>query len=424
MFCVANFAQDKPANAAVSLKVVADKADAVYKTGDKVKFLVSVMEKGNPLEGKKIEYTIHRDGSAEAQKGSIISKSSPVEIETSLDTPGFILCTVSFAGPPKADAAAGAGVSPLEIKASGAVPADLKEFWQKKLEELKKIPMNAKMDKVELEGNLKEKMECFDIRADCYGGVPVSGYYVRPLNAKEKSCPAIVTYQGAGVRSSNKNIWHAQNGMISLDINAHGIENGKPKEFYDELIKGKLANYARSGSDDREKTYFLGMFLRVIRALEFIKSQPEWDGKTLIVQGGSQGGAQSLVAAALDPQITLCTVFVPAMCNQQEVLFNCRPTWPNCIIAKDGKAVKPDVVKAMSYYDPSFLAPEIKAETFVSVGFIDTTCTPTAVYSMYNNLRCKKSIMNGILVTHTVAQEASKEANARIAEHIREMKTK
>ncbi len=39
------------------------------------------------------------------------------------------------------------------------------------------------------------------------------------------------------------------------------------------------------------------MFLRMERAIDFLASQPEWDGRILIVTGSSQGGGQAIVAA-------------------------------------------------------------------------------------------------------------------------------
>jgi cephalosporin-C deacetylase-like acetyl esterase len=57
------------------------------------------------------------------------------------------------------------------------------------------------------------------------------------------------------------------------------------------------------------------MFLRVIAALDILTDRPEWDGRTLITRGTSQGGAQSLAAAALDPRVTLSVAGVSAMCD-------------------------------------------------------------------------------------------------------------
>ena len=42
---------------------------------------------------------------------------------------------------------------------------------------------------------------------------------------------------------------------------------------------------------------------------------PDWDGKTLIVTGASQGGLQSFATAALCPQVTEVLTMVPAGCD-------------------------------------------------------------------------------------------------------------
>ena len=46
------------------------------------------------------------------------------------------------------------------------------------------------------------------------------------------------------------------------------------------------------------------MFVRLARALDFLTTRPEWDGKTLAVIGHSQGGCQALVAGGLDERVT------------------------------------------------------------------------------------------------------------------------
>lgn len=91
--------------------------------------------------------------------------------------------------------------------------------------------------------------------------------------------------------------WAAQ-GYIALDYNAHGIPNGKPKEFYDELAKKDLKDYRYAGADNRDNSFFRVLYLRTMRALEFLMKQPEWDGKILVVNGTSQGGGRRSPRAA------------------------------------------------------------------------------------------------------------------------------
>lgn len=55
------------------------------------------------------------------------------------------------------------------------------------------------------------------------------------------------------------------------------------------------------------------MLFRDLVALRFIKSLSAWNRKSLLVEGGSQGGFQALAMAALDPEVTGCRAIVPWM---------------------------------------------------------------------------------------------------------------
>ena len=71
--------------------------------------------------------------------------------------------------------------------------------------------------------------------------------------------------------------------------------------------------YLCQGLDSRDDYYMKHVYLGLVRAIDFLTSLPEWDGKNVAVQGGSQGGALSLVAAALDSRVTLCCANHPAL---------------------------------------------------------------------------------------------------------------
>lgn len=123
------------------------------------------------------------------------------------------------------------------------------------------------------------------------------------------------------MRSAFQPLTWAAHGLIALNVNAHGIENNQPPEYYQELEKGELADYARRPVLEGEASPFRDMFLRVLRSLEFLRSLPEWDGKNLAVHGGSQGGLQALAATAFDPAVTVGLFNAPAGCDQLGVLI-------------------------------------------------------------------------------------------------------
>ena len=318
----------------------------------------------------------------------------------------------SIIGTVATSATAAAAYDPLSIKASMPVPEDFDAFWAAQKEALSSVPMNARWTSIDAK---VEGVEAFDVQLDCLGDTPVSGCYARPKGAAAKSLPAVLWVHGAGVGSSSLRAKEAARGMIILDINAHGILNGQPKAYYDDLSGGRLKEYRVAGRERRDTCYFLGMYQRLIRAMEFLCAQPEWDGEILITRGSSQGGGQSLVAAGLDPRVTLLIANVPAMCDHTGAING----WPRLVPRDENGVPDPGIQEVARYFDAMNFATRTNADALVSVGFIDTTCRPTTVYAAYNNLPNQKQMLNKPLMKHAYPPEWNDLAMDTMLQHIK-----
>ena len=280
--------------------------------------------------------------------------------------------------------------------------------------------MNPKL--VEVASPIKTA-DAFDVKLDSVGP-PVSGYFVRPHGAAPKSLPAILTVHGAGVRSSSlggSGGWAAQ-GFLALDINAHGLPNGEKEEFYKALADGELKDYRVRGRESRDTVYFQGMFLRLVRAIDFLTSQPEWDGGVMVVHGSSQGGAQSIVAAGLDPRVTFYAAGVPAMCDHTGFKAGRINGWPKFIAT--GETPDDSIANAVRYYDAMNFAARIRIPGVMTVGFIDATCPPTSVYAAFNAVAAKKDIFNDPTSGHSVSSKAGESMRAAILSHVQQRKAR
>ena len=125
--------------------------------------------------------------------------------------------------------------------------------------------------------------------------------------------------------------------------------------------------------------------MRLMRALEYIKSQPEWDGKNLIVSGGSQGGSQVLAACALDKDVTFARAGVPGWCDLAGCLYNRRSGGGQVYTLKEHQT-NPAYSVAVSYYDCTFFARRVKCPIYINTGFMDTVCAPSSVFTAYNSI--------------------------------------
>lgn len=421
----------------VTFQCTVNKKDAIYKSGETVTFTAKLLEDKKPAATKKLGYRLMYD--AKVLKCGYVDGTETLTFSVKADKPGWIYLRLFSFGDNDVDklhikrvsnpklfvratnmGGIGAIVEPEKLRHSKEEPADFDAFWNGVKKELAAVPVKL-IEKKPVPASViaaakvqnPEKYDICDVKVACAGGMPVSGYLSMPKNAKPKSLPALITYHGAGVRSARLSRYDISNNTIVFDVNAHGIENGHPEEYYTKLSNETLrpkdkGSYQYHNKTDRDSYYMKGMYMRVLRSLEFVKSLPEWDGKTLVVSGGSQGGAQVLVACALDHDITLARCKVPAMCDHFAEASGRQPGWPR-LLSHKLPAEKPEpekVAKCASYFDGVYFAKRIKCPIYLYTGFVDTTCAPTSVFAAYNNIPdgVKKSIYCVPTAAHSVPE--------------------
>ena len=363
-----------------------DKDVAIYKPGEKMVFTLSVLENGTPVAGKTLKWTRTGDD-GKTEKGEGVVDEKGLQVTTSMDKPGFVRIQANAFGEDGKNLQGfvggwgankngniffdgGACVEPEKLQAIDE-PKDFDDFWKSMKSKLAEVPVKAERKEVE---SKNPKVKIYEVKVDCAGPKPVTGYLSIPADAKEKSLPAYVQFHGYGVRK------HTPPGSpndkaIVFDVNAHGMDLGKDDEYYKKL-QDDLKNYCFKNDEnkDREKTYYYGMALRVMRALEYVKSLPEWNGKELQSNGGSQGGLQGLWGAALDKDVTSSSIWSPWCCDFGGITVGRLRGW------------RPDYNEALNYYDPVFLAKRIKCKVHLIANYGDYTCPPSSVWIVYNNI--------------------------------------
>lgn len=413
------FATSFAAAAEPLLTVTTDRPSATYETDEGVTFTI----RSTAPSGNEISWTLSLDGHRNLSTGKGSSgDATPLTVKDSLSEPGFLLLTATVTGAngKPFTAYAAAGISPEKISPSLPVPADFDAFWTKQKETLATIPMAVTSEPVPLSATADTGVEAFDVSVPAEtDGPPVTGYFAKPKGAAAKSLPAVLWVHGAGVRSSSlpSALGGARDGFLSLDINAHGLPNGKPEEFYKEIAAGDLKTYRTDGNRSRDEVYFRGMFVRLQRALDFLTAQTEWNGKTLAVIGHSQGGYQALVAGGLDPRVTFIGSGVPAGCDHSGMKVDRISGWPKIVALLPGGVPDPVSLEACRYVDTVNFAARCKAEAILSVGFIDRTCPPTSIYAAYNVLAGPKSMVSRPAMAHAAPEDIRTEFRLALLKH-------
>ena len=361
--------------------------DGIYKIGDTVGWTVTPSPTPPTYAFK---WTIRRNNAVVLKEGTLDLSTGKAAIEIVADQPAMIYVAIQAyqdlapatpgeaprfgggnAGQDTGFYALGAAVEPRKIAASAPRPSDFDLFWEGKLAAQAKVPINAVLTPVATDVPGVDmrlfQLDALDSKAH--------GYIAKPT--REGRFPALIQLQYAGVYALNDRAVarRAAEGWLMLNVDSH---DKLPSDPAGDVPR----NYREVGNSNRETSYFLNMYLRDSRVLDYLFTRPDWDGKTIVLTGGSMGGQQSLALAGLRPDaITAALVCVPAGADSNGDLHGHKAGYPNW--ASD----RPEVMTTALYFDTVNFASRIKAPVMAGIGFIDTIAPPVGIWSMLNQIR-------------------------------------
>jgi cephalosporin-C deacetylase-like acetyl esterase len=408
------FAQDRVGT--VQVRVSTDHTDWRYEPGQPVRFRIQAIQDGHPLSGVKVTYRIGPEMMPPKidQTATLSADGLTVDGGT-LAEPGFLRCIVTLDRNGKTyRGLATAAFNPEAIQPTQKDPADFDSFWATGKAALARLPLDAKLTPLPEYGNADA--ECSQVNLQNIGnGVAPSRFYGILCEPKAPGkYPALLSVPGAGVRPYRGLAAIAARGVITLQVGIHGIPVTMDQSVYDSLGAGALANYNAFGLDSRDRYYFRRVYLGCVRANDFLTSHPKWDGVHLAVTGGSQGGALSIVTAALDSRVKALAAYYPALSDVTGYLHNRAGGWPHMFRASEGPLAhrSADKIETSSYYDVVNFARRLKAPGLYSWGFNDETCPPTSMYSAFNVIAAPKKLMLALETGHNNIPEQVAEVEA------------
>ncbi|HQS51513.1 MAG: acetylxylan esterase [Sphingobacteriales bacterium 17-39-43] len=403
LFAGAAIAQ--PVEQNVKVIIGPDHPNWVYKVGEPVKFNVSVLQYGNPLKNVKVVYELGPEKMSPEKRDSMqLSNGLTTIVAGTMKTPGFYRCVVTAeVNGKKYSSLATVGFDPGQIKPAAVNPDDFVQFWNNAKADLAKIPMDARMTL--LPERSTEKVNVYHVNIQNFRlGSRLYGILCVPK--KPGKYPALLRVPGAGIRPYNGDVATAEKGVITLEIGIHGVPVTMEPSVYANLGVGALSGYQAFNLEDRDRYYYKRVYMGCVRANDFLTSLPEFDGSTLGVTGGSQGGALSIVTAALDSRVKFLGAYYPALSDLTGFMIGRAGGWPH-LFNKDNvnTGSTPDKVKTTGYYDVVNFARLLKVPGMYSWGFNDVTCPPTSMYASYNVITAPKSLFLALETGHWMYPE-------------------
>jgi len=229
--------------------------------------------------------------------------------------------------------------------------------------------------------------------------------------------PALLNVPGAGIRPYGPDR-RSEEGFITLSVGIHGIPVNLDQVVYDDLRSGALSQYWTTKLDDRDNYYYKRVYLGCVRAVDYIFSMEAFDGENIAVNGGSQGGALSIITAGLDPRIKYLAAFYPALCDLTGYLHGRTGGWPHMFRDYD-ENTQPNWLKVAPYFDVVNFARRARAPGWYSWGFNDVTCPPTSMYAAYNVVEASKELNLFLETGHWTFPEQWEQANAWLFDQLR-----
>ncbi len=403
---------------------VPDHADWLYQTGENAKVEVSFCKYGIPRDGE-LKYSIGNDMLQPDKHGSVKLKNGRAVINMGTKkTPGFrdMKLSVSLDGKTY-EHHIKVGFSVDKIKPYTQEPQDFRSFWQKNVEELKQVPMSY--TKELYKDYCTDKIDCYLVKLQIDKmGHSMYGFLFYPKNAQPGKHPVVLCPPGAGVKTIKdpmRNKYYAENGFVRFEVEIHGLDPRIPSETFGEISRAfndRNGGYLANGLENKDIYYMKHVYVGLVRCIDFLTSLPEWDGKNVAVQGGSQGGALAIIAAGLDSRVTQCVANHPALsdmagyaakggtggyphfCRQPQILSN------------------KDCLNTLAYYDVVNFARYVKAPTYLTWGYNDVTCPPTTSYAVWNTLKCTKESLLTPINEHWTTTETNRGQMEWIKAHL------
>ncbi len=411
-FIISSISYAQPVEQLIKVIVAPDHTDWVYTTGEKAKFAITILQSGNALKNVTVKYEIGPEKMDASKKDSLVLVNGSLVVDGgSLKEPGFLRCTVIASVNNKTYRGLGtAAFDPQLIKPTVANPADFISYWEEAKTDLAKIPIDARMTL--MPERCTENVNVYHVNLQNFR-VGARLYGILCMPKKDGKYPAILRVPGAGVRPYNGDIATAEKGFITFEIGIHGIPVNMDVSIYNNLGAGALAGYWNYNLDDKDRYYYKRVYLGCVRANDFIVSLPQYDGTNLGVTGGSQGGALSIITAALDTRVKYLAAFYPALSDVTGYLKGRAGGWPH-MFDKNNLAFnnKKEKIETIGYYDVVNFARQLKVPGMYSWGFNDETCPPTSMYAAYNVITATKDLFLALETGHwTYPEQTEKLTN-------------
>ncbi|MEK6455791.1 acetylxylan esterase [Caldifermentibacillus hisashii] len=280
---------------------------------------------------------------------------------------------------------------------SGQKPEDFDVYWDRALQELDELPLKYDLEKVNIPSGVAD---FYNLYFEGVGGARIRCQYICPKVRKTEKIPGIVMFHGYHGDSgdfTDKVSWAAEGfAVLAMDCRGQGGESEDRTVVKGSTLKGLIIRGVEEGP---EKLYYRQVFLDTAQTARILMSMEHVDEERIYVQGASQGGALSIVCAALEPGVKKVVAQYPFLSDYRKTFeFDITSSayeelhywfrFRDPLHEREG-----EFFHTLEYIDIQHLAPRIRAEVIWAIGLEDQICYPATQFAVYNKIQSPKKMM-------------------------------
>lgn len=281
------------------------------------------------------------------------------------------------------------GISPL--------PHDFDFYWERALADLDGTGLEHTREPADFEA---PGLAFEHLWFQGVGNARIHCKLVRPLTTAGPM-PGIVAYHGYTHHSGE---WFnllpfAYTGRVVLSMDVRG-QGGLSHDTSTADGPSLFGHIVRGAADpDPDQLFYRNVYLDAVKATRILMAMGIVDADRIGVFGNSQGGALSLVAAALNPRIKMAAPIHPFLSDFKRIVemdLNKGPYEGFSLYFRKYDPLhehEDAFYNRLGYIDIQNFASRVKASVLWQTGLMDTVCPPSTQFAAYNKLTCPKTML-------------------------------
>lgn len=278
---------------------------------------------------------------------------------------------------------------------------DFVAFWETAVAKLRQIPVAVTRTLADLP---YKTFRTYEITFNTHDRTLVKGYFSVPEHAEGK-LPCVIKYHGGGgCRTIEPAIVATGVCCFTMDVRSQSGTTFDRADY--EMGNDYIGALMTHDLLNKDNFYMKNIYLDAVRAVDVVAGFPEVDTGRIVTCGESQGGALSIVAAALSGKVKKAYPIVPSYgCLEQRVeaasgVFSAVNKY--LLINSEHTDAALDT---LSYFDTNNMVSLLRVPASFCLGLADPICTPEFVYSMYQHTAGPKEIHMYPFVPHAIPKE-------------------